>query len=294
MTDLPDHPLRATPHATLTVYTPGSMLRSPGALFRGMWVDLLASRSLAWRLAVRDISAQYRTSYLGYVWAFATPLISTAIWIFLSMSGVVRVAETGIPYPAYVFTGTMLWQIFTEALASPLNQVVGAKTMLAKLNFPRESLILAGVYKVLFSSAIKLIVVIPVIMFLGVRPDVHLALVPVAVLVIVVLGLAVGLLLAPIGTLYSDIGRMIPLLTQLMMYLTPVVFPMPAGGAMAELFALNPTTPLILTGRAWLTGTPAPGLDAFWSLAGIGLVLILVGWVFYRVTMSVLVERMSS
>lgn len=279
---------------SVTLYTSGSALSSPALLLRAMLKDLAASRSLAWRLAVRDISAQYRTSYLGYVWAFATPLISTAIWIFLSMSGVVRLADTGIPYPAYVFTGTMLWQMFTEALASPLTQVSAAKSMLAKLNFPRESLILAGAYKVLFSAAIKLVVVVPIIFLFGVRPDWHLVLVPLVVVVIILLGISIGLLLAPIGTLYADIGRMIPLVTQLLMYLTPVVFPMPLSGAMARLFALNPTTPLILTGRSWLTASGGAQVEAVLILGAIGAGLLFVGWVFYRITMSVLVERMSS
>lgn len=278
----------------ITVYSPDSAIVRPVALVRGMWQDLLASRGLAWRLAVRDISAQYRASYLGYVWAFATPILNTAVWVFLSMSGVVRVADTAIPYPAYVFTGTMLWQMFTESLSTPLGQVLGAKSMLAKLNFPRESLILAGIYKVLFSALIKCTILVPVVFFFGVQPDLHILLLPMAVVALVLAGTAIGLLLAPVGVLYTDIGRIIPLATQLLMYLTPVVFAMPKAGLMAKVFELNPTTPLILTGRAWLTGTEITHLPEFLLVSASSAALLFIAWVFYRITMAVLVERMSS
>lgn len=278
----------------LTVYTPESSLIAPGRMWAEMMADLRASRNLAWRLAVRDIRAQYRGSYLGVAWAFATPLISTLVWVFLSMSGVVRVAQTEIPYPAYVFTGTMLWQIFTESINGPLVQISGARSMLAKLNFPRESLILSGALKVLFNAGVKLLILVPAVMAFGVVPDAGLLLAPIAMLAMILLGTAVGLLLAPVGTLYTDVGRLIQVFTQVLMYLTPVVFAMPAGGTMARLFLLNPATPIILTGRAWLTGGEAGVLPYFMVVLGGSLLLLLFGWAFFRITMQVLIERMSS
>jgi lipopolysaccharide transport system permease protein len=124
-----------------TIYSPESSLSSPAKMLRDMFTDLVASRELAWRLAVRDIQAQYRQAFLGILWAFVLPLANTLAWIFLSSSGIVTLNETELPYPVYVFTGTMLWAIFMEALNAPLQQVTAAKPMLAKLNFPRESLI---------------------------------------------------------------------------------------------------------------------------------------------------------
>ena len=122
-----------------TVYTPESSLKSPKAMLRDMLVDFWSGRDLAWRLAVRDIRAQYRQAFLGILWAFILPLANTLIWIFLSYSGVVKIAETSLSYPVYVFTGTMLWAIFMDALNAPLQQANAARGMLSKLNFPREA-----------------------------------------------------------------------------------------------------------------------------------------------------------
>ncbi|MDZ4184574.1 MAG: hypothetical protein U1D97_06300, partial [Desulfuromonadales bacterium] len=98
-----------------------------------MLCDLSDARELAWRLAVRDISAQYRQAFLGFLWAFILPLANTLAWIFLNNAGVVKIADTVLPYPVYVFTGTMLWAIFMDALNAPLQQAIAAKPMLAKL-----------------------------------------------------------------------------------------------------------------------------------------------------------------
>lgn len=278
----------------MTVYSPESAMLRPGVMLRGMVQDLRAAQDLSWRLAVRDLRSQYRQSLLGFLWAFISPLANTVAWIFLNASGVVRIADTGIPYAAYVFTGTMLWQLLVESVQSPLQQTVAAKPMLSKLNFPREAVILSGAIKLLTSAGIKLLILIPAVFLLGVTPDLHLTLVPLAMVAIMVTGMAVGLMIAPLGMLYTDVARAIPLVAQFAMYLTPVVFAMPQGGRLLQLFAWNPATPLMLTGRAWLTGTASPMIGYFLIVSLVAVVLLLMGWVLYRITMPVLIERMSA
>ncbi len=285
---------RASGAAQVTVYTPESAMRQPRLMLRSMWADLKGSRELAWRLAVRDIRAQYRQSLLGYLWAFILPLATTLAWVFLNASGIVRIADTGLPYAAYVLTGTMLWQMFVEALQSPLHQVGASKSMLTKLNFPRESLILSGMVKWWFNAAVKLAIIIPALLVFGVYPDWHIALVPLALLGIMLVGVAIGLLLAPLGMLYTDIGRGIPVVAQFAMFITPVVFAMPKGGLTLRLFELNFMTPVILTGRAWLTGSASPAPVDFSVVCAVSVLLLMIGWVIYRITMPVLIERMSS
>ena len=109
----------------ITIYSSGSHLAKPAEFLRGMAEDLKSSRELAWRLAVRDISAQYRQSLLGILWALIIPLANTAVWLFLRAAQVVKVGDTGIPYPVNVFSGTILWSVFIDAL-NALPQQVGA------------------------------------------------------------------------------------------------------------------------------------------------------------------------
>lgn len=277
-----------------TVYTPESSLARPNKMLRDMFRDLLASRELAWRLAVRDISAQYRQAFLGIFWAFILPLANTLTWIFLSGTGIVAVKETALPYPVYVFSGSMLWAILMDAVNAPLNQTNGAKSMLAKLNFPRESLVVSGIYQTLFNAGIKIVLLLAVIPFLGVIPGWRLLLFPLGLVSLVLTGTAIGLLLTPVGVLYSDIGKGLPLLMQFLMYLTPVVFPMPKTGIAATLYTINPLTPVILTVRDWLTGLASEYLIGFIVVNILALILLIAVWIVFRLAMPILIERMSS
>lgn len=276
------------------IYTPESRLRHPGRLLGGMFRDVLASRELAWRLAVRDISAQYRQAALGLVWALIVPVANSVVWIFLAGSGVVDTGATAMPYACYVFSGTILWAILSDALSAPLQQAGSARAMLVKISFPREALVLSGVYQTLFNGAIRVAVLLPVLFILGVHPGWNLLLFPVAVLSLVVTGTAIGLLLTPAGLLYTDIGKSIPLLMHFLMYLGPVVLPMPAAGPAAHVFEFNPLTPLILTARDWLTTSPATHVPEFAAVSLVMLVLLLAVGLLYRLTMPILIERMGA
>ena len=140
-----DRPLKET------VYTPQSELANFSRLLGNMVSDISASRGLAWRLLVRNLSARYRQSVLGYAWAFIPPLFTSLVWIFLQSQRVLEIDDTGMPYVAFVICGTVLWQTFVEALNNPLNMVKSSMSMLTKINFPREALILAGIGQVFFS-----------------------------------------------------------------------------------------------------------------------------------------------
>jgi lipopolysaccharide transport system permease protein len=277
----------------VVVYSPESQIRTPGKLFKSMLVDLRESRELAWRLAVRDISAQYRQAFLGMLWAVILPLANTVAWLFLSSTGIISVERTVLPYPVFVFTGTMLWAIFMDALNAPLQQANAARAMLSKLNFPREALLVSGIYQTLFNASIKVVLLLVALLIVGINPGWTLLIFPVGVLSLILVGTAFGLLVTPIGMLYADVGRALPLLMQFLMYITPAVFPTPKTGWGAKLFAVNPLTPLIINSRNWLTGHSTEDLFYFLGVIGAAFFLLLLVWVVYRLAMPILIERMS-
>lgn len=263
-------------------------------MLREMFGDLAASRELGWRLAVRDIRAQYRQAFLGILWAFILPLAQAATWIFLSHAGIVTVGDTALPYPVYVFTGTMLWALLMDAMNAPLQRTNDARAMLAKLNFPREALLVSGIYQTLFNGAIKVGLLIASLILVGINPGWGIFLLPFGVLSIILFGTTIGLLITPIGMLYTDVGRASPLLMQFLMYLSPVVFPMPKEGWAATLFQINPVTPIILTTRDWLTGITPEWLGLFTVVNAGVLTLLLMVWMIYRLAMPIIIERLSA
>lgn len=276
------------------IYTPDSQLRHPLQLLKNMWRDLKASKELAWRLFVRNISAMYRQTMLGYVWAFLPPVFTTLTFVFLNSQKIFSVGETDIPYPAYVMIGTLLWQGFADAMNSPLRVINQSKSFLAKINFPREALILAGIGEVLFNFAIRLILLFIVFFWYKIPVPMTVFWAPMGILAMMALGLMFGVLLAPLGVLYQDIEKGLPLITGMWMLLTPVVYPPPTSWPASLLVSLNPVSPLLTTTREMITTGHFSQLTSFMVMFSSTLVLLFVGWILYRVALPHLIERIGA
>jgi lipopolysaccharide transport system permease protein len=276
------------------VYSSEPSLRRPGRLLRQMLADLVVSRELAWYLLRRNLRAQYRQSLLGYLWILIQPLIATVVWLAVQASGVLNLGTGQIDYPIFLLVGTTLWQSFVEALSAPLTHVTQSKTMLSKLNFPREALVLAGAGEVLVNLAARLalLAAVLVIFRVPVHPTALLSLVGVGALI--AFGLTLGLLLVPTGLLYLDIQRGLPAVTSLWFLITPVVYPQPSSGPLALIGSLNPATPLIAATRDWLlVGSTSQGLG-FLFVSALTCVGLLIAWVLYRVSMPHVIARMPA
>ena len=265
-----------------------------GALLKASLTDMYRSRFLARQLAERDIKAQYRQSYLGILWAFVTPLATAAVWIFLNNSGTVRLSDTGVPYPVYAFSGTLIWSIIVASINSPMASTNAAKGILTKINFPKEALLLSGIYKLLFDSAIKILLLVAFVFIFGVGFHYSLLLLPIAVLAAVLFGSTLGLFLTPLGLLYKDISKIISFGMQFLMYVTPVVYAIPKTGIMKTLMTYNPITPIILTTRDLVVGFQPEFLNYFIGVLALCVPLLFLGLVIYRIAIPIIVERLSA
>ena len=284
----------APPPPVVNIYQPESEIRHPLRLLRQMGQDLLASRELAWRLMVRDISAQYRQSLLGLLWAFIPPIITALGLVVAKNSGVVNIGATDLPYPVYVVFSMALWQTFVEALNGPLAAVTQAKPMLAKVNFPREALILAKLGEVGVNFAIKLVLILGLFLWFRVAVTWAVVLAPVALIHLVLLGTAMGLFLAPLGLLYGDVSRGLTLAVAPWLLLTPVIYPVPSQGWFGAVVNLNPVTPLLVTTRELATHGVVSNPTGFWIASGLTLVALGLAWLLYRLAMPFLIERISA
>lgn len=278
----------------VVVYTPASQVRSPGVLLHSMWRDLKASRELAWRLFVRDISAQYRQSLLGIFWAFAPPIITSVIFIILQSRNVVNFGETDIPYAVFVLVGTILWQLFTESLTAPLRTVTVAKPMLAKINFPREALVTSAIYTVLFNLLIKLIVIAVVLLAFQMKPAWGILLAPLPIFMLMLLGIGIGLLITPFGMLYTDVVTSLPIIIQLFFFVTPVVYPPPQSFPFSLIAIFNPVSPLLTAARDLITKGTMTNFIPFLIVSGLTVVALFLAWVIYRLALPIIIERISA
>jgi len=278
----------------IKIYSAGSSAKRPRTLLKEMIKDVVLSRELGWRLAVRDISAMYRQSLLGILWAVILPLSNALVWILLRGTGIVSIGDTGVPYPVYVFSGTMLWAVFAESIQAPLQKTLAGKGILSKINFPREAIVISGILQSAFNAVIKVLLILGAMLFFGYPPGWTVVFFPVGVLSLILAGTAIGLLLTPIGMLYTDVSRGVPVAMQFLMYATPVVFAIPKEGWVSTVISYNPLTPLIVASRDWLTGHPVEFLNGFMLVNLVFIVVLFCAWLLYRASMPFLIERMSS
>src|SRR3954470_4170241 len=280
--------------ATTAVYTPDPQLRTPGRLVREMIRDVSASRELAWRLCARNITTQYRQTALGYFWAIGPPLMTSVTFILLNSANLLRAGETSVPYPVFVIVGTVAFGLFLDALNMPLSVIGAARGMLPKINFPHEALVLAGLGQILVNFAVKasLVVAVLVIFRVPVQRTAVLAFVPLTGLLVT--GIAVGVLLVPIGALFQDVVHALGVVASGLVFLTPAAYTPPRVGLLGFITSWNPLTPLIMTARDLLVHGSSAQLSTTLMLVGASIIALLVSWVVFRLAMPILIERMGS
>jgi lipopolysaccharide transport system permease protein len=288
-----DHAVSSPEIPPVVIYSPESPLANPGKLVREVFGDLVRCRELIWILFMRDLKAQFRQSYLGYVWLFLPPVMTTAVWLFLSSQRVISVSDTGMPYALFVIIGSVVWQTFVKLLQSPLQSFNAGKPVFMKLKVPPEAFIAAGTARAVFEFLIYTVVLIPAFIVFKVVPPWTIVLVPLVILALLALGTALGLLLVPFGSLYSDIQQAVPILMGFLMYMAPVVYPPPTSGIAALIIAWNPMTPILTSFRDLLTTGSLDDLLPTLITLSISCGIIFLCMLALRVVMPHLVARMG-
>ncbi|WP_013321316.1 ABC transporter permease [Gloeothece verrucosa] len=284
------------PHKRLkvTVYEPESRLSHPFQLLQEMWFDLFSSRELAWQLLIRDISAQYRQSFLGILWAFIPPVITALALTALKNSRIINLGHTDIPYPVYVMFSMSLWQLFSDSVNGILISTKLARTMLAKIKVSPEAFIVAKLGNIAFSFGIQLILIIFLFIWYKVEVSWTLILAPVALIHLLMFATAMGLILGPISVLYGDVTKAMTYIMRGWIFVTPVLYPMPEHGLWAIIVRLNPVTPLLITVRELVISGNLSHPTEFWIASVISFIGLIFGWIFYHISMPILTERATS
>lgn len=277
----------------MRIYSPEPLLGHPVTLVKNIFRDIMAGRELAWRLFIRDLSAQYRQTMLGYIWVFLPPLVASLTFIFLSSQGIVNIDTGGVPIPAFMMMGTLLWQVFVDAINAAPQAMGKSKAMLAKINFPREAILMGALYMVIFNFFVRLFLVAGVMIYWQITPGITLLFFPVAMAFLLLTGMAIGLALTPLATLYGDVQKTIPIVTGFWMLLTPVVYPPKTEGLAGILAVWNPVSPLITSARESLSGMELSLLGPFALVALGSIALTFLGLVGFRIAMPHLIARMG-
>jgi lipopolysaccharide transport system permease protein len=178
---------------------------------------------LLWILAERDVRLRYKQTALGVVWVILQPLV--AALIFAVIFGLfAKIPSDGAPYLLFVFSGLLLWNLFSGALQRAGNSLISDAKLISKVYFPRMLIPIASVVAVLVDFAITLIVTLLLMTLYGVLPTWRILAFPFFLLLVVALAVGVSLWLSAFNVRYRDFMYAAPFLIQVWMYATPVIY----------------------------------------------------------------------
>ncbi len=275
-------------------YTSNSDILNFKKMIYSMIHDLKISIELGWRIFVRNINAKYRQTYFGYIWALFPPIVTTMLFVFLKSQQIFNVKETVVPYAVYVLTGMVLWHVFVDAVNSPLKIANQSTSLLTKINFPREALILAGIGEVLFDFSIRFILLIAVFFWFKIPMQINILLFPAAFISLLSLGLMIGLLLLPVGLLYKDIEKGMAFILTGLFILTPVIYPEPTTWPASATTIFNPVATLLITARETLLVGELTHFSSYCYISFFTAVFLFISWFIYRLSMPHIIERLHT
>ena len=272
------------------VYTPFGHLGLGLAAWHEMFRELVDGRELIWRLYLRDFSARYRQSMLGYVWAVIPALVTAFTFTWLNRSRVLPMPGTEMPYPVFVLLNMTVWQLFANGLTGATQSLVNAGALITKINFPRESLVIAAFGQSVFEFVIRAVLVAGAFALYRFAPAWTIVWVPLAMIPLCLFTLGLGYILSLINGVFRDAGQVITFVLMFWMFLTPVVYPAPATGAKL-ITVLNPVSPFVIAAQDLATKghLTHPGMYAIGCVMSV--IVFLLGWRVFHLTEPRIAER---
>jgi lipopolysaccharide transport system permease protein len=191
----------------------------------GTTAELWRYRELLGFLIWRDVVIKYKQAFLGIAWAILQPLCTMVVFVLL-FGRVAKLPTDGIPHPIFYYSGLLLWTFFATALNASGNSLVSNVNMLTKVYFPRAALPVSAVLAGLLDYAIAWLILLGMMIVYDVAFSWQLLLVPVVMLPVVAVALGAGMILAALNVKYRDIKYTLPFITQLLLFVTPVIYPL--------------------------------------------------------------------
>jgi len=253
--------------------------------------ELYQYREIFIALALRDIKARYKQSVLGILWVIIQPIVTCLVFTIV-FGYFMRVDSGDTPYPIFVFSGLLLWQFFSRNLGEGTGSLVANSAFINKVYFPRLGIPLIGLLASTVDFLFALGVLFVLMIWFGVSFQTHAIFAPLVVLVTLCLSYAGALIFAPLNAIYRDVGMAMGYGIQLLMYLSPVIYPV---SFLPEnyhwLFDFNPVATLLDWMRWALIGAELPTLRAFIVLGVTILICFILGRTVFRKLEPTIVDR---
>lgn len=232
-------------------------IEPPKSFIKIDWKELWRYRDLFLVLSWRDISVRYKQTILGVLWAVLQPVVTMAVFTFI-FNGMAKI-ESGdeTPYPIFLYVGLLLWQYYSGTLNNASNSMVSNASLIQKIYFPRLVVPATAAVTGIVDLGIASVILGAMMAWYGFIPHwTGLLLLPVLLLSTVACALGAGMFLAAINVKYRDVRYALPFFIQILMYVTPVIYPVKMLNhypvIKSLMLWLNPISGIITVARASL------------------------------------------
>ncbi|GAB4497377.1 MAG: ABC transporter permease [Anaerolineales bacterium] len=251
--------------------------------------DLWRYRDLVWLFVWRDFVAYYKQTILGPLWYLIQPILTTVVFTVI-FGNIAQLSTDGLPPFLFYLAGNTVWTYFSASLTSTSNTFTSNAGLFGKVYFPRLAMPLSVVISQLISFGIRFLVFLGFLIYFMVSgSDVHpnwwILILPVLLFIMAGLGLGLGIIVSSLTTKYRDLQQLVTFGVQLLMYGTPVIYPLSSiTGTWRWLILANPMTPVVEVFRlAFLGMSSMSPMYLFYSFAFMFLVLLIGVLIFNRV-----------
>lgn len=242
--------------------------------FKELWLY----RELAFIFSWRDIKVRYKQTFVGILWAVLQPLMMVIIFSFF-FGKLANISSDNIPYPIFAFVGVVFWNYFSTSLTGASNTIIDNEGIVKKVYFPRLILPISSAVTPIVDLMIALMILLGMMIYYDLMPaPISIVVVPVLLLTSFLAASGLGLFLASINLKYRDVRYALPFFTQMLMYLTPVIYPSSLVGEKYQwVLALNPMTGVIETARSVVLGVHPINYQLLGSAVIIAVLMFIFG-----------------
>ncbi len=244
-------------------------------------------RDLLWLFVKRDFTAQYKQTLLGPLWHFIQPIFTTLMFLFI-FGRIAKIPTDGIDAIPFYMSGIAIWNYFSSCLTTTSNTFVANAGIFGKVYFPRLVIPLSIVMSNIVRFSIQFLLLIAVTIWFGVKnQSFHFGfswlLIPLLVIMMAGIGLGLGIIISSLTTKYRDFSVLIGFAVQLLMYATPIAYPISflKGKSYGAWIEWNPLTPIVEAFRYALFGIGTVDGAALLCSGGFIGVVLLIGIVFF-------------
>lgn len=246
--------------------------------------ELIMYRELIYFLTWRDLKVRYKQTILGVAWAVIQPVMTMVVFSVF-FGGLAKVPSDGIPYPLFSLAGLMPWQLFENSMRNASKSLVANRNMITKIYFPRVILPLSSILASLVDFFVALPILIVMMIVYGYHVNIYILLIPYYLLLTMLTSFGVSLWFSAMDVMYRDVGIVVPFISQIWMYLTPIAY----GSSLVSnpkwqfIYNLNPMVGVVNGFRSAFLGvyTQIPFQSMIFSLL-ISLLILFSGLFYFR------------